>query len=101
MVTSEGRVFSLSFVSLLPCPLLSIHPLMGFRGSPELVTNVYNGPEVVDPCIPLLLRPLFIRPGALRENTVGKGKGDEGTGLIALYTHLRVSLDLLPASNSK
>jgi hypothetical protein len=41
MVTSEGRVFSLSFVSLLPCPLLSIHPLMGFRGSPELVTNVF------------------------------------------------------------
>jgi hypothetical protein len=27
---------------------------------------------------------------------VGKGKGGEGTELIALYTHLRVSLDCYP-----
>jgi hypothetical protein len=51
-----------------------------------------------DKIIGIILSPAppYIRPGALAENAVGKGKGDEGTGLIALYTHLRVSLDCYP-----
>ena len=45
-------------------------------------------------------RPL-IRPGAPEGECYGEGKGDEGTGVTALYTYPRVSLDCYPLVTSE
>ncbi len=75
---------------------------MGFRGSLELVTKVSGaGGGCLRPLYPCVLRPLLIRPGAPEGRWMGKGVGGaEGTGVTALYTHLRVSLDCYPLVTS-
>ena len=40
--------------------------------------------------------PPYIRPGAPEGECSGEREGAEGTGMIALYTHLRVPLDCYP-----